>query len=735
MRTTLVRSLVELGHVATGFDPRWHGDDAHTRTEALDALLAGVDADWCVVVPSPGDLDLGLLRSSTAERGILTLALHASTTFSEATTRLDDIAEQARIFDLVAVPHADAAARWYPYLRHGMVQLPPAVTPEVLDERFDGAVVPSAVVCVGDADHDAADVVRSLRDVGLDVGVLGRGWDELADLRCCDLGRPGVRERSALLAAAEVVVELPATLGELSTAATPWEETLLSQSALDAAALGTAVVALDRPGIGEHLEPEHELLVAADAGDLPDLLRMVLSTPEALRAVGLAAQERMRVEHQWRHRWTSLLDWLGAESPSGSIATTDGLAIVVPVAPDVDAGDVAVTISSLHDTEARHRLVVAGAAADLDRCLAADLDDDVDVLRVSVPGGDDGVRVLAGIANTSARYLTVVRPGTVWPAGRLDRQVRLLDEDPLLDAVVARHEHFEHFHRWDLLRRWVSAGSVQLDGTVLRRSSLVERVGPALLAGRVESLTEAVRSLRFRSAELDELIAGVGALEIGPEHTGVLAAFPQIQRCEAVDQALAAAFTALAADVAEQRPELARELAALALDHLEGGDEELAAIATGRGPADRETLRAVEHRLGIELRAVAPTAEDQVWHQSGGTLANHRLVLDVDWDDPTAGLRLIADYSRRFLAGEPVELAVLAESASVERVIAVVAESLAHDGIDIESAANVTLLDRYERCDGDLVIRLRNAAAADEAVAEAEAWMEETRLELDALGV
>jgi hypothetical protein len=263
----------------------------------------------------------------------------------------------------------------------------------------------------------------------------------------------------------------------------------------------------------------------------------------------------------------------------------------------------------------------------------------------------------------------------------------------------------------------------------------MERVGPGLLAGGVDALTEAVRSLRFRSAELDEMLATASAVPIGPEDTDVIAVFPQVLRCEAVDQALAAAFTALAVDVAEQRPELSRELCSLALDHVDGGDEELAAVATGTGEVDVETLRSIEHRLGLELRAVAPTAEDQVWHQGGGTLANHRLVLDIDWDDPTAGLRLIAAYSRRFVAGEPVELAVLAESAGVERVIAVVAESLAHDRVDIEAAANVTLLDRYERCDGDLVVRLRNAISAREAVAEAETWMHETRLELDAIGV
>ncbi|MEM9714000.1 MAG: glycosyltransferase [Actinomycetota bacterium] len=731
----MVRSLVALGNVVVGFDPTEHGGDAAERTAALGALLAGTDAEWCVVIPTPGDLDPSMLRSTTAELGVVTLALHTSTSLQDAPTRLGEVPEHARCFDLVGVPHAGAAAEWYPYVRHGLVQIPPAVAPEVLDERFDGAVLARTVVCVGDADHRTAEAVRSLRDVGLDVGVLGTGWSDVADLRSCDLGRPDVRERSALLAAAEVVVELPPTLATLSVSGIPEREALLSQAALDAAALGTPVVALARPGVAEHLDADHEVLLADRMGDLPDLLRMVLSTPDLLRSVGLAAQERLRVEHQWQHRWTSLLDWLGADAPAQPIATTDGVTVVVPVAAGHAAAEVGRTVNSLLATETRRRVVVAGAPADLDRCLDAAVVEGQDVQRVDVATAAVSLLVAAGLAATTARYVAVAQPGTVWPAGRLDRQVQVLDEDPLVDAVVARHEHFDHFHRWDLLRRWVGAGSVHLAGAVVRRTALMDRVGPGLLAGRVDSINQVPAALRFRGVELEPLLEGPTAVPLTPELVDVGAVFPQLHRCEGIDPALAAAFTSMAADVADDRPDLARELCALALDHLEGGDEELAAVVSGAVSVQAEVLRQVEHRLGGELRAVAPTTEDQVWHQSGGTLANHRLVLDVDWEEPAPALRLIAGYSRRFVAGEPVELAILAEPGSVERVISVVAKSLAHDGIDIEAAANVTLLDRYERCDGDLVVRLRSTDSIEQAEAEAEAWMVETRVELDAIGV
>lgn len=731
IRSTLVRSLAAEGHVVSGFDPLHHGSTPNERTAQLSALLEGVAAEICVVVPTSGDLDLQELRRSTAELQVLTVAMHTVTTFPGAPTALVELETHARAFDLVAVPHADAAAAGRPWVRHGLVELPPAVCPVALDEAPSEAIDIAPIVCVGDADAENAHILRSVASTGVEVLVIGDGWDDHADLRHLSPGRPAAPERSALLAGATIVVELPATVQDRSLAGVAFEETMLSQPALDAMALGTPVVALDRPGIDDHVEREVELVVARSADDLPDLLRLVLSTPDLLGAVGLAGQQRLRVEHQWRQRWTTLWDWFGADQPLGAAPSTAGVSVIVPVDEATSADALARTASSVAGGDVRARVVLVGDPAALDAAAAHDLDEAEGVEVVSLSAGDDELRILAGMSWALSEYVTVVRPGVEMPTGRLEAQVAVLDAERELDVVAGAEEVPAAFHRWDLVRRWLLAGEAQLGGALVRRRVMVDRIGTAVLGGRVDAVVDSVRALRYRAIDLPAIeIPAPVAIEPGDVPIG--AAYPQFRRCADPRRALGGAYAMLAADLADRDADAAMELVARALDQLDDGHPVLEDIVSGRG--DLASLASVAGELGHDLRAVAPTTEDRVWHQSGGTIANHRLVLDIDWSSPEAGFGVLAAYCRRFAAGEPVELALLAPSASLDEMISRVAAYLSAEGVDVEAAADVTMIDAYERYDSDLVVRLRGPHAASQ-IAEAEQWMSETRAELDLVAV
>lgn len=731
VRQTLVRSLTAFGHVAVGFDPTRHGDEVTGRTRQLVALLDGVEADLCVVVPTPGDLDTALLRRAAADREILTMALHGGTIYPGAPTRPGDVAEHATDFDVVAVPDADGVVRARPWARHAVVELVPAVTPEALDEPPEGAVDVAAVVCVGDADHDNAAIVRALTEVGVELVVLGSGWDAVADLReHLPAGRPSPMERNALLAAADLVVELPATLADRSIADCAFEQTGLSQPALDAAALGTAVVALARPGIVDHLEPDTEIVVAQSADDLPDLVRLLLSVPESLRELGLAAQQRLRVEHQWRHRWAALWDWFGGEAPlTGASSSTSGVTVIVPVDDGVGPGELTSTIESLRSTDSRCRVVVVGSDDDLARA-GSERWAPAEWFRVVETSGDLAVRIAAATSWVSSAHVMVLRPGAVVPPGRLDAQIAVLEDEPDVDVVVGGHDGPGAFHRWDLVHRWVVAGEANLGGALFRRRTLSDRLGPSLLAGRVDVVVDAARTLRFRAIDVAPVPGASAPVPVRPADVPLAGVFPQIRRCEDRGRALAGGYLLLAADLADEQPAIASELVALAHDHLPEVHPLLAPVLHGE-PARSSELRVAAGELAGELRAVAPTTEDRVWHQGGGLIANHRLVLDVDWDAPGPGLALVAAYARTFSAGEPVELALVVPAGALDSTISRIAAHLSAGGIDVESAADITALEVYERSDGDLVVRLRGVSSMAERVAEAETWMVETRAELD----
>lgn len=727
IRMALLRSLVAEGHVVSGFDPLRHGATRIERTTQLAALLSGVAAELCVVVPTPGDVDLDELRRATAELGVLTLALHTVTTFPGAPTDLGELEAHARAFDLVAVPHAPGAAAARPWVRHGLVELAPAVCPLALDEAPVEAVDLATIVCVGDADADNAHLVRSVASTGVDVIALGTGWDDVADLRHLCPGRPSMPERNALLAGATVVVELPATVTDRSLAGCSVEDTMLSQPALDAVALGTPVVAIDRPGLREHLEPDLELLVARRADDLPDLLRLVLSTPDLLRAVGLAGQQRLRVEHQWRHRWTTLWDWFGADEPLSAASATAGVSVIVPVVEATTADALAGTVASVVAGEVRSRVFMVGDRHDLDVAGADALTHAEGVEAIEVPGADDALGIMAGTSWALSEYLTVVRPGTVVPPGRFEAQAAALDAERDLDVVAGIGEVPARFHRWDLVRRWLLDGQAQLGGAMVRRRVMSDRLGPAVITGRADAIVDSVRALRYRAIELPAL-ALPSPVTVTLDDVPIAAAYPQFRRCADARRALGGAYAMLASELAHHDGPAAVTLAGRALDQLDDGHGVLGEVASGR--RDLGVLDEVAAELGHDLRAVAPTTEDRVWNHTGGTIANHRLVLDIDWTSPEVGFEIIESYCARFAAGEPVELALLAPTTTMDEMISRVASHLIAHGVDVEAAADITMIDAFERHDSDLVVRLHGPGALEQA-AEAEQWMSETRTELD----
>ncbi len=305
VRSTLVDGLIEAGHDVRGFDPLAHGGDAATRTDALLGALA--DVERCVVVPTPGDLDLARLRAGSIVHGVLTMAVHSAAALPGAPTRLADVGEHVEHFDVVALPHRDAMAAWQPVGRHGLVELPAAVTSLVADAGVDasGPAPGHLVVALGDHDHHNADLVRSLVDADLDVVVVGKGWDgcvDLAEHLAGDLHAPA---RAALVRRARLAVELPPTLWARSDADAALEECVLTQPGLEAAAVGTALVAFDRPGLDRQLEPGVEVLVARGPADLATLVGLVLCTPDLVDSIGAAAATRLETA-RWARRWADL---------------------------------------------------------------------------------------------------------------------------------------------------------------------------------------------------------------------------------------------------------------------------------------------------------------------------------------------------------------------------------------------------------------------------------------------
>ena len=312
LHTQLVDSLRFLGHEVVTADMT---GDRDADVDRLSVALARFTPDVLVNVPMVGSLDGHTIRELTAVTETVAVCVHRGPSCLAAPTDLARIGEDLLDYDLVAVPDTETLAR---YLAEGTFRLslfPPAVHVPALS----GVVVTErrGVVVVGDADPRNIDLVSAL-DVLDDVVVVGRGWDSLP-LNVHSSSTTDVVQRGTLFAGARLLVELPAPLAHQSAVGCHHSELGLSDAVLQAAAVGTPSVVLDRPGVAELLEPGVEVLTCETIDDLISLVPMLLASPDDLALIGDAAWHCVTSQHTWSIRWDALFaQWVDPrEADSG----------------------------------------------------------------------------------------------------------------------------------------------------------------------------------------------------------------------------------------------------------------------------------------------------------------------------------------------------------------------------------------------------------------------------------
>jgi spore maturation protein CgeB len=119
-----------------------------------------------------------------------------------------------------------------------------------------------------------------------------------------------------LFAGAELVIELPATPEVCSSIGVSVYETGCSQTVFDAAAVATATVTFERPGVHAFFEVGAEIVTYERSSELPELIAMVCADPDLIASVGEAACNRVAGGHRWTERWASLFGHWGMKVDS-----------------------------------------------------------------------------------------------------------------------------------------------------------------------------------------------------------------------------------------------------------------------------------------------------------------------------------------------------------------------------------------------------------------------------------
>ncbi len=306
--THVMGSLRHIGHEVVGFDPTSPGRGGTARGNTVDALrtvLARFEPELFVHVPTPGDLAASDVRRLTAESQSVSVALHMSTVLGDAVTRVGDVEEHLLDYDLVAVPDPSLAETLAEVGGYRLACLEGAVHTPALDDAVESDR--HGVVIVGEPDDRGADIVRALVATGREVALYGSGWSLLPDLEPMSFPRLGHPELATALAGAELVVELPPTSASLSHARCSAWEVPVGQVVLEAAAVATPAITLERPAVASSMQPGIDIATYAADEDVPTLVSMLLSDPEGLREMGEAAADTVRRRHLWVQRWNTLL--------------------------------------------------------------------------------------------------------------------------------------------------------------------------------------------------------------------------------------------------------------------------------------------------------------------------------------------------------------------------------------------------------------------------------------------
>lgn len=330
----VVGSLRELGHEVITFDPMAVGQSGLIRSDAEGALrhlLHTYGPHILVHVPTPGDLSARQVRLATAETGTVAVAVHMSTVFADAVTRHRDVEEALADYDLTTVCDPSVYQRLSPYGSYRLSMLAPAVEPSMLDraiepEQRDGVVI------IGEPDDRGADIARMVLEAGVSLRLYGSGWSLHPDLVEHSFGRVAYSELGNVLAGAALHIELPAHVSSQAVAQISAWEAPVSQCTLDAAAVATPTLTLERGGITSVFSPGSDIATFVSDADVVQLVPMLLADHQGLREMGEAAADTVRSTALWSQRWDALFaPFASADDDGEYIVVESALVERVPV--------------------------------------------------------------------------------------------------------------------------------------------------------------------------------------------------------------------------------------------------------------------------------------------------------------------------------------------------------------------------------------------------------------------
>lgn len=287
------RALERLGCTVVPFDLDRSGwlDRVARRDPAARLARAARDGAPGLVLLAADDLpvlDVGALRRATPAAW--------AHWFSGSAVPPEAVERSAGALDLVAVPGPALAARAAAAGAATVLVLPPGCDPSVHRPLQVRAPFRSNLAFVGTATPHRESLLAPLAEFGL--AIWGSGWKRTALREYCLAERLDAGDYVRACAGPTLGINLHREAG-----AGPCNRRLF-----ELAAVGTAQVVEDRPGLAEYFDPETDLFVHREGQDLRELVRQALADPDGRAARAASARRRALGAHTYMHRLRALLD-------------------------------------------------------------------------------------------------------------------------------------------------------------------------------------------------------------------------------------------------------------------------------------------------------------------------------------------------------------------------------------------------------------------------------------------
>lgn len=302
-------SFLQLGFELVDFDYLAEGAalGREGMVAKLEALVEAERPDLFYHAIIEDELPVDFLERLKAKPDLTTMVF-----FSDDDWRMPHSLQWVGHYDLATTNDSDALpifhAHGHHHVRHVQYACNPGIYyPRAVEKRYD-------VTFVGAAYSGRPELVRALKEAGIDVRVWGPGWERYPDLRAIAGGILPTEIMIETFCASRIVLGFAwCSIWDGTGAMQPQ----IKGRTFEYPGCGAFQLTYEDARLAHYFEVGGEVATFRDAADLIEKVRYYLVHEEEREAIAQAGMARVLTEHTWEQRWRTFFADVIARPPEG----------------------------------------------------------------------------------------------------------------------------------------------------------------------------------------------------------------------------------------------------------------------------------------------------------------------------------------------------------------------------------------------------------------------------------